>query len=85
MSNTSSTSMTQTQKIHNYLRGTGRALTAEQALSKWNVRNLPARMSELRQLGLRVNTQINDQGQTEYTISARDQQGSRSKMIFAKL
>ena len=62
----------------------GRELTAAQAQSMWNVRNLRARMSELRQLGLRVNTRTNYKGMTAYSISARDKNGSRSKMAFSK-
>jgi hypothetical protein len=84
METITSTDVSQAQKIMNYLRGTGRELTSAQAQAMWNIRNLRARMSELRKLGLRVNTRTNYNGLTAYSISARDKNGSRSKITFEK-
>ena len=70
---------TQTEKVAKYLRGTGRELTAAQALAMWDVRNLPARMSELRKAGLKVRTRTNYRGATAYSISSRDVNGNRSR------
>lgn len=81
---TTTSTISQNQKIVKYLRGTGRELTNAQAANLFNVRNLSARMSELRALGLRVNTRTNYRGLTAYSISARDKSGSRSKIIFHK-
>lgn len=74
----------QKEKLVNYLRGTGRELTQDQAAHLFNVRNLSARMSELRTLGLRINTRTNYRGLTAYSISARDKSGSRRKVTFSK-
>lgn len=76
------TAFTQAEKVAEYLRGTGRELTAAQAKAMWDVRNLRARMSELRKKGLKVNTRQNTTGQTAYSISARDVNGSRAKIAL---
>ena len=69
----------QKQFLYDMLRGTGKSITKSQAL-QYGIKQLPARMSELRELGLRVNTcKKNDE--TQYSISARDIFGSRSKII----
>lgn len=81
---TNTTTISQKEKLVKYLRGTGRELTQAQATNLFNVRNLRARMSELRALGLRVNTRTNYRGLTAYSISARDQNGSRSKITFTQ-
>lgn len=70
---------TQAEKVAKYLRGTGRELTAAQARAMWDVRNLRARMSELRQAGLKVRTRTNYRGATAYSISARDINGNRTR------
>lgn len=73
---------TQAEKVALYLRGTGRELTAAQAKAMWDVKNLRARMTELRQKGLKVTTRQNTRGQTAYSISARDVNGSRAKIAL---
>jgi len=69
--------MNQKTQIVKYLRGTGRSLTNQQALHKFGVRNLSARMSEIRQMGLRVRTHKTKSGDISYAVSARDLDGSR--------
>lgn len=61
-----------------YLRGTGRSLTSAQAKSLFNIKNLRARISDLRSLGYRVRTSTNTVGRTQYAVSARDIWGSRA-------
>lgn len=56
-----------------YLRGTGRELSAAQAQSLFGIRNLRARMSELRANGFRVRTRLNGEGRTAYAVSRRMQ------------
>lgn len=70
---------TQTEFLEQYLRGTGRSLTSAQADSLFGIKNLRARMSEMRQAGLRVRREKNTLGRGAYSISARDCTGSRSQ------
>lgn len=56
-----------------YLRGTGRELSAAQAQSLFGIQNLRARMTELRQEGYRVRTRPNAEGYTSYAVSRRMQ------------
>jgi len=56
-----------------YLRGTGRELSAAQAQSLFGIQNLRARMTELRQDGYRVRTRVNTEGRTAYAVSRRMQ------------
>lgn len=64
-------SKTQNELLLAYLRGTSRALSAPQAQALFGVKNLRARMSELRQSGYRVRTAKNKSGKTTYSISRR--------------
>lgn len=68
--------------IETYLRGTGRTLSANQALSNYGIAQLPARIFELKAAGMVVKTVKNTAGNTAYRITARDVNGSRAK-IFA--
>lgn len=76
------TKLTTTQLVflHNYLRGTGRTLTERQARSLFGIKNLRARVSELRQAGLRVRVSKNLSGNTQYSISRRDVWGSGASL-----
>lgn len=56
-----------------YLRGTGRELSSAQARSLFGIKNLRARMTELRQDGYRVRTRVNTEGRTAYAVSRRMQ------------
>lgn len=70
--------VTQNEFLEQYLRGTGRSLSAAQARSTYGIKNLRARMSELRGVGLRVSRAKNTEGRSAYSISARDITGSRA-------
>jgi len=67
--------------LENYLRGTGKSLTAADAAARFGIQQLPARMSELRSAGLNVKTAKSSKGTTKYSITARDVTGSRAKMF----
>jgi hypothetical protein len=69
---------TQNQFLEQHLRGTGRAMSANQARATYGIQNIRARMTELRQAGLKVNRAKNSEGRAAYTISARDVNGSRA-------
>ena len=63
--------MTQLNQLESYLRGTGRELSAAQAESRFGIKNLSARMTEMRQGGFRVRTRVNTTGKTAYSVSRR--------------
>lgn len=75
---TSTTAFTQAEKVAQYLKA-GRTLTSAQARSMWDVRNLRARISDLRKAGFKVSTHINTRGTTAYSISGRASTGNRSR------
>jgi hypothetical protein len=64
--------------LEQYLRGTGRSLSARQAESLYGIKNIRARMTEFRHAGLKVTTKPNTEGRTTYSVSARDVTGSRA-------
>lgn len=70
----------QREFLVSYLRGTGRELTQPQAESMFGIKNLRARMSEMRELGLRVRTRATSAGRIAYSVSARDVNGSRAQI-----
>ena len=72
----------QTQFLEQYLRGTGKTLSERQAVATYGIKNLRARMTDLRNAGLVVRTAENTQGRTIYSVSARDVNGSRA-VVFA--
>lgn len=67
--------------LENYLRGTGKSLTENAARAKFGIKNLRARMTELRRAGLRVNAEPSSTGRVRYTISSRDVNGSRARVF----
>jgi hypothetical protein len=73
---------TQPVFLESYLRGTGKSLTAADANARFGIQNLSARMSEFRDAGLKVRTEVATTGKTRYAVSARDVMGSRAK-VFA--
>jgi len=73
--------VTQNEFLEQHLRGTGRAISARQANSLYGIKNIRARMSELRNAGLRVNRKANTEGRSAYSVSARDLTGSRSQLF----
>ena len=68
--------------LENYLRGTGKSLTAADAKARFGIEQLPARMSEFRDAGLNVRVTKATTGKAKYAVSARDVNGSRAK-VFA--
>jgi len=68
--------------LERHLRGTGRTLTEAQARATFGICNLRARMTELRDAGLKVETVPTTTGRTAYRVAARDVFGSRAK-VFA--
>lgn len=74
------TTLTVTQKefLESHLRGTGKAMSAAQASATYGIKNIRARMTELRQAGLKVNRSKNTEGRAAYSVSARDVEGSRA-------
>lgn len=77
------TTLTTTQNtfLETYLRGTGREMSAAQARATYGVKNLRARMTDLRNAGLRVRTGVNTEGRTTYAVSRRDEFGGQFKMF----
>jgi len=67
--------------LENYLRGTGKSLTAADAAARFGIQQLPARMSEFRDAGLVVKTAKATTGKTKYSVVARDVNGSRAKIF----
>jgi len=63
--------MNQKQQVLTYLRGTGRELSPAQAQSRFGIKNLSARMSDLREDGFRIRTRTNTKGTTSYAVSRR--------------
>lgn len=76
-------STTQNQFLEQYLRGTNRELTAAQAEATFGIKNLRARVTELRQAGLQVYRRTNYAGRSAYSVSARDTTGSRARVFTA--
>ena len=72
---------TQNKFLESYLRGTGRTMSAAQAQALFGIKNIRARMSELREAGLRVTRGVNTTGNSAYRISARDVKGSRATRL----
>lgn len=70
---------TQTAFLENYLRGTGRTITAADARARFGIQNLTARISELRKSGMTVRVDTASTGRARYAVSARDGVGSRAK------
>jgi hypothetical protein len=62
---------TQKQFLVNHLRGTGRELSAAQAENLYGIKNIRARMTEIRQAGFKVRTRKNTEGRTAYAVSRR--------------
>ena len=75
-------SIPQTTFLEQYLRGTGKTLTEHQAATTYGIKNLRARMTDLRQAGLKVSRGSNTDGYSIYSVSSRDVNGSRA-IVFA--
>jgi len=72
----------QTAFLETYLRGTGKTLTEADAKARFGILNLRARMTDLRNAGLVVRTEVATTGKTRYAVSSRDANGSRAR-VFA--
>jgi hypothetical protein len=73
---------TQNKFLETYLRGTTRTLTAKQAESLFGIQNLSARVSELRDLGLNVQTiPTKTTRRAAYKMSRRDVFGCQFKVL----
>ena len=68
--------------LEHYLRGTGRTITEADANARFGIKNLRARITELRDAGLVVRVDTASTGKARYAVSARDTSGSRAK-VFA--
>lgn len=71
----------QNRFLEGYLRGTGRSITARDARARFGIQNLRARISELRQAGLRVQSEPTRQGTLRYWVPARDVAGRRARIF----
>jgi hypothetical protein len=83
MTKTSFTTLTmpQTTFLEQHLRGTGKTITEAQAKATYGIKNLRARMTDLRNAGLVVRVEPNTEGKAKYSVSARDVNGSRAKIF----
>lgn len=77
------TTLTTTQNsfLEKHLRGTGRQLSARQAASLYGIKNMTARISEMRQAGLKITRTVNTEGRSAYSVSLRSVNGSRAKVF----
>lgn len=66
----STETLTQAEKVRAYLQA-GREITSAQAKSMWNVANLRARISEIRQEGYEIQTRTNYRGLTAYSLGSK--------------
>jgi hypothetical protein len=62
---------TQVETLVGFLRGKNRGLSAPQANALFGIKNLRARISDLRQLGYRIRKTMNTEGRTVYFVSRR--------------
>jgi hypothetical protein len=72
---------TQVEFLEQYLRGTNRELSSAQAAATFGIKNLRARMTDFRQIGLRVRKSKNTVGRTVYSVSRRDMFGDQGKIL----
>lgn len=71
---------TQVAFLEKHLRGTNRAMSSAQAEATYGIKNLRARMTDLRQAGLTVRKSTNTEGRTAYAVSRRDVFGDQFKL-----
>lgn len=72
----------QNKFLETYLRGTGQTLTPAQASAKFGIENLSARVSELRSLGLNIQTvPTKTTSRVAYRMSRRTVFGSQAKVL----
>lgn len=73
----------QTAFLETHLRGTGRVMSEAQARETYGIKNLRARMSDMRAAGLTVRTSKNTRGRTAYAVSRRDIMGLQGRVFAA--
>jgi hypothetical protein len=73
--------MPQNTFLETHLRGTERRISEAQAVATYGIKNLRARVADLRAAGLKVHTGKNTEGKVAYSMSARDVHGSRAKLF----
>jgi hypothetical protein len=72
----------QNKFLETYLRGTNRTLTSAQAETLYGIRNLRARVSELRDIGLNVKTvPTKTTGRVAYKVTRRDVFGNQYRYL----
>lgn len=71
---------TQVSFLEQYLRGTNREMSSAQARATYGIKNLRARMTDLRQSGLTVRRGKNTEGRTTYAVSRRDVAGNQFRI-----
>lgn len=79
--NISNIAYTQNAFLHDFLRGTNRTLTTAEARNVFGIKNLRARLSELRAAGLRVRHEKSNTRAVRFAISKRDIFGSRASIV----
>ena len=67
--------------LERYLRGTGREMSAAQAEATYGIKNIRARMTDMRQAGLVVRKGRNTEGRTTYSVSRRDVEGWQNHLF----
>jgi L-lactate utilization protein LutB len=81
MSNTTTT-ITQVEKVARYLRA-GRTLTAREAQARFSIKNLRARVSELRAAGMQIGTipytRKDGVNAVKYVLEVAPQKSARSR------
>lgn len=71
--------LTQKQFLEKHLRGTSKELTVAQARAQYGIKNLRARICEMRADGLNVQSRKNYRGAGAFSVTSRDLEGSRAK------
>jgi hypothetical protein len=72
---------TQNELLENYLRGKNRSITAHEAETRFGILNLRARVTELRQAGLKVTTDVTRDGRAKYFVASKDVYGSKKRVF----
>lgn len=82
MSFVKNSTKSQNAQLESYLRGTGRTITEADARARFGIKNLRARVSELRNSGLVVVRDQATTGRARYSVKSRDVNGRRFR-VFA--
>jgi hypothetical protein len=74
--------LTQKQFLELHLRGTSKEITVAQARAQYGIQNLRARICEMRQDGLNVQSRKNYRNAGAFSMRSRDLTGSRATMYI---